>query len=98
MRTVGTPWCLTQGTMSTGTLRSGDTETRVAESAAGDPGLSINRAPGPPAEAGLAQSRRLVAAQRVSSLRLDNCSLRSTFDAWDSTVFTEMNSREPISR
>ena len=44
------------------------------------------------------QSRRLVAAQRVSSLRLDSCSLRSTFEAWDSTVFTEMNSREPISR
>ena len=42
--------------------------------------------------------RRLVAAQRVSSLRLDSCSLRSTFEACDSTVFTEMNSREPISR
>ena len=43
-------------------------------------------------------SRRFVAAQRVSSLRLDSCSLRSTFEACDSTVFTEMNSREPISR
>jgi len=45
-----------------------------------------------------AQSRRLVAAHRVSSLRLDSWSLRSTLEAWDSTVFTEMNSREPISR
>ena len=44
------------------------------------------------------QSRRFVAAQRVSSLRLDSCSLRSTFDACDSTVFTEMNRRPPISR
>ena len=41
---------------------------------------------------------RLVAAHRVSSLRLDSWSLRSTFEACDSTVFTEMNSREPISR
>src|SRR4051794_19188429 len=48
------------------------------------------------AEAG--QRRRLVAAQRVSSLRLESCSLRSTLEAWDSTVFTEMNRREPISR
>ena len=46
----------------------------------------------------LLQSNRLVAAHLVSSLRLDSCSLRSTFEAWDSTVFTEMNSREPISR
>src|SRR4051812_49016687 len=44
------------------------------------------------------QSRRLEAAHRVSSLRLDSCSLRSTLEAWDSTVFTEMNSRPPISR
>ena len=51
----------------------------------------------PPAGRAL-HSRRFVAAQRVSSLRLDSCSLRSTFDACDSTVFTEMNSREPISR
>ena len=35
-----------------------------------------------------------MAAQRVSSLRLDSWSLRSTLEACDSTVFTEMNSRE----
>ena len=31
-------------------------------------------------------------AQRVSSCRLESCSLRSTADTWVSTVFTEMNS------
>jgi len=46
----------------------------------------------------LDHSKRLVAAQRVSSLRLDSCSLRSTLEACDSTVFTEMNRRDPISR
>ena len=35
---------------------------------------------------------RRSAAQRVSSVRFDNCSLRSTELTWVSTVLTEMNS------
>lgn len=35
--------------------------------------------------------------RRVSSWRLDSCSLRSTDEAWVSTVFTLMNSSRAIS-
>ena len=37
---------------------------------------------------------RRATAQRVSSLRLDNWSLRRTAETWVSTVLTEMNSSE----
>src|SRR5439155_18545463 len=36
-------------------------------------------------------------AQRVSSWRVESCSLRSTFETWLSTVLTEMWSRSAIS-
>ena len=43
-------------------------------------------------------TRRRSAAHRVSWLRLESCSLRSTAETWDSTVFTEMKRSSPISR
>ena len=62
--------------------RSGSTSGASSGSAFIAPGLYVRR-----------YNNLFVAAQRVSSLRFDSCSLRSTFDAWVSTVFTEMNSR-----
>ena len=41
---------------------------------------------------------RRATAQRVSSLRLDSCSLRSTAETWVSTVLMLMNSSEAHSR
>ena len=41
-----------------------------------------------------AYTMRRATAQRVSSLRLDNWSLRRTAETWVSTVLTEMNSSE----
>ena len=46
---------------------------------------------------GFGQTRRLRAAQWVSSCRFDSCSLRSTDDAWLSTVRAEMWSSVAIS-
>ena len=43
-------------------------------------------------------TRWRAAAQRVSSLRLDSCSLRSTAETWVSTVLMLMNSSEAHSR
>src|SRR5205823_9169413 len=44
-----------------------------------------------------AQVRRRSAAQRVSSWRLESCSLRSTAETWVSTVLTEISRRRAIS-
>ena len=44
------------------------------------------------------QFRRRSFAQRVSSWRVDSCSLRRTADTWDSTVLTEMARSRAISR
>ena len=58
-------------------------------------------APGPSSVA--ASGRRaystqpLCTAQRLSSWRLESCSLRSTAETWASTVFAEMPSRSAIS-
>ena len=43
------------------------------------------------------RSRPRSAAQRVSSCRLDSCSLRSTEDTWASTVLGEISRRSAIS-
>ena len=40
---------------------------------------------------------RRAAAQRLSSLRFESWSLRSTDDAWVSTVFTEIDRLRAIS-
>ena len=62
-----------------------------------------DRWPAPPsgrAEEGASeqsQTNRRCAAQRLSSRRLDSCSLRNTEEAWDSTVFTEIERRDASS-
>lgn len=67
----------------------------VSDTWARSPGVRLATPDAP--RAGRHSSRR-AAAQRVSSLRFESCSLRSTAETWVSTVFTEMKSSPATSR
>ena len=95
--------------MGSGTTRSSSARSKLISPAVGNHGPSATPRRGigrsllttrPRSRTGgdgLRYSNLLSAAQWVSWWRDDICSLRSTAEAWVSTVFTEMCSAWPIS-